>query len=252
MLKQKTIGIILVILAFLIILGTIVSHIINDYWSESWFTEGVWVEFHGVIIEVIVFAVIYGNYVKYKEKTQINPARIRLGLRLHSLHVSLFNSLRWLVDSSHHTDPNSHGFPEGTTQEEADAWGRANCVRYLDGYYEDYAKMLSYSNALIGNEMFSKVIVYIEYARELIGTCKFIASAFEVEKRNFKHECRIGKLHLEEMKGVHDWLLQTFPEIKVLETPSYTPDIEPFTPEQLIELMEKSNEELSFLHISVY
>ncbi|MBK1880566.1 hypothetical protein [Pelagicoccus mobilis] len=216
-------------------------------WSSSDFRLGVVAELHGVVIETVLVVWLFTWIINRREKKRWKPARLLVARHVCRVHQKLFNSLRWIVDYDHHTNPESHQMPPGTTQRQADAWGKGLHLQPLDSLFVELKKMIEYNNVALDSSLHPKVISYIVAAKDAISICKFVVHAYE-GKANYHFHGSYNNRSITEMERIYKDLLAEYPEVVELEKPIGPP---PESSEFIHELVESLNSKNEFLHLEV-
>lgn len=234
----------------------VISILILDWKLElsDNFLEGIWVEFHGVTIELLIVMGAFGFWSKYREDQQQRPARLLLSRRLCELHFLLFNSLRFLIDINYHADLKLHGFPHGTTQIFADSWARKHQVIPLDHSLDQLKKMLEYTNASLGSLLLPSAVSYIDLAEKLVSTNKFISKAYEVEAKRTngpiqKHGISFDIDSLKEMERIYTDTINLFPE---LAKPKSSASTKLYSISALLTIIKEAEEKCPFLSVQLF
>jgi hypothetical protein len=251
--SDKNVKNVLISLFLLFLAAVLLYDFYVGFLSDNEFRVGVWVEFHGVIIEVILLVIGLNWWNTYRENKLSRPSRLTVAKKIYSLHIQLFNGFRYLMDPDYHTNPKSHGFPKGTSQEVADAWGKSTFVQYTPSYLSDLSKMVEYTNTSLGSEMLPMAVTYMEHSKELLANMEFAAKAYKnrLDPKYGESHGSIDASGLREMEQTFGRIKEMFPDICSSDFRSYTPKVELRSVDELIKLIELSNAKLSFLRMSI-
>lgn len=184
---------------------------------------------------------------KNLENEKWKPARLMVARHTCRVHQMVFAAFKHIIDINNQTDLNAHGFPQGTTQRQANAWARAQAIGHFDYHYNELKKMVEYNNVALDAELQPKIIHYIVAVGNLINTCKFIVDAYE-GKGGREYHGSFNYTEAQEMHTIYQELITTFPEINELEKP-ITP--KPMSAQEILPLVQESNEKCNFLKLRI-
>lgn len=210
---------------------------------SSSFLEGVWVELHGVVVDVVIIVMGLTYLRKREEKKQRKPAQLIMAKAIYSLHINLFITSKHIIDPEEPKRPNET--LDISQKHYVKEWGYKLLARYI----EDAQQKLDFTGAIIGPEMLSDCLNYLEHADHLHSTLDFIVKAYHkrINTRNYND----GSIHedsLNEMEEIYNKFLSEFPSLHTDKYKHYTPE-STYLPsaEELLGLAPKNQLQTDFL-----
>lgn len=204
-----------------------------DLYNATDFIDGIFVETHAIIIEIIIVVLLLGWWTSYRETKIQHPARILASKKLIELHIEAFTFLKYLIDPNKDANLDLSSSKQEKIKKYSNALVINLLFRSVPQKLKKCQKMLTYTNASLGVELLPKIVTYLDYAENQMSNFEKIVKAyghFSHEGKNTRGEFveyhfLIDFHELKEMDKIYQSIIQSYPQLE-----TFTPDLPPIVP----------------------
>lgn len=192
----------------------------------------------GIIFIGLMINRVFHVALETSTKRKLDPIRKGIALRLLKVCRNIFNDTYHMILHENKTDLNSHGFPPGTTQEQADYWTKSVFKEQLDAERSEIEKIVTMNASYLGDELAPCTYDLVTSTEKISSAALFLVDVF-IPGNNEIRSTLDPTEYIEKAQLAYEIILSMYPDIEkeVVECAPNAPD-----GVKLIEAFQQSNE----------